>query len=138
MLDHMTFRVADMARSKAFYSAALAPLGYALLFEQAFNGSNVVGFGPREGAHDGEARIDTWLVDGPSPHGGPAATSGCHLAWLAPSRAAVDAFHIAALAAGGRDNGAPGLRPQYHAEYYGAFVIDPDGNNVEAVCHAGG
>ena len=136
MLDHMTFRVADMARSKAFYSAVLAPLGYALLYEQAFDDSNVVGFGQRDGAQSGEAKIDTWLVDGPSPHSGSATTQGCHLAWLAPSRQAVDAFHAAALATGGRDNGAPGLRPVYHPHYYGAFVVDPDGNNVEAVCHA--
>jgi catechol 2,3-dioxygenase-like lactoylglutathione lyase family enzyme len=75
-------------------------------------------------------------MQGPSQHGGPDITRGCHLCWAAPDRAAVDAFHAAALAAGGTDNGAPGLRPHYHAHYYGAFVLDPDGNNVEAVCHA--
>ncbi len=136
MLDHMTFRVADMAISKAFYSAVLAPLGYALLYEQAIDGTLIVGFGQRDGAANGDAKIDTWLVGAHSRHGKPATTSGCHLAWLAPSRLAVDAFHVAALATGGRDNGAPGLRPHYHADYYGAFVIDPDGNNVEAVCHS--
>ena len=135
MIDHMTFRVSDIARSKVFYAAALAPLGYALLFEQQFDGVNVLGFGQPAATPGHEAKIDTWLVDGPSPHGAPA-TTGCHLAWSAPSRAAVDAFHAAALAAGGSDNGAPGLRPHYHAGYYGAFAIDPDGNNVEAVCHA--
>ena len=138
MLDHMSFRVADMARSKAFYSAVLAPLGYSLLFEQASDNGNVVGFGQRQGAEHGDARIDTWLVDGTAPDGLPATTRGCHLAWLAPSREAVDAFHAAALALGARDHGAPGLREHYHANYYGAFVIDPDGNNVEAVCHAPG
>ena len=76
-----------------------------------------------------------WVIDGPSPHGGPPATTGCHLAWRAATRAQVDAFYAAAIAAGGKDNGAPGLRPDYHPHYYGAFVIDPEGNNVEAVCH---
>jgi catechol 2,3-dioxygenase-like lactoylglutathione lyase family enzyme len=135
MIDHMTFRVSDIARSKAFYVAALAPLGYALRFEQQFDGVNVLGFGQTATTPAHVAKIDTWLLDGPSPHGAPI-TTGCHLAWSAPSRAAVDAFHAAALAAGGSDNGAPGLRPHYHADYYGAFVIDPDGNNIEAVCHA--
>jgi len=76
-----------------------------------------------------------WFIDGPSPYGGPAVTSGCHLAWRASSRAQVDAFYQAAMAAGGKDNGAPGLRTDYHPNYYGAFVIDPEGNNIEAVCH---
>lgn len=128
MLDHMTFRVADLARTKAFYAACLAPLGYALKHEFSFDGTQMIGFALGE-------KTDTWFVHGPSPWGGPAATSGCHLAWRAPHRAAVDAFYRAAIAAGGRDNGAPGLRPHYHPHYYGAFVIDPDGNNVEAVCH---
>ncbi|MBX3635033.1 MAG: VOC family protein [Rubrivivax sp.] len=127
MIDHMTFRASDIARTQAFYSAALAPLGYALVYDATHDGHRVLGYG-RDG------RIDTWFVDGPSDgSGGP--TTGCHLAWRAPGRAAVDAFHAAAVAAGGRDNGAPGLRPHYHPDYYGAFVIDPDGNNVEAVCH---
>jgi len=127
-----------MQRSKAFYAAALAPLGYALHFEQCFDGVNILGFGVADAARPGDIKIDTWLVDGPSAHGGPAATRGCHLAWRADTRDAVRAFHAAALAAGGTDNGAPGLRPHYHPDYYGAFVIDPDGNNVEAVCHAAG
>jgi len=87
----------------------------------------VIGFGHPV---DGRMKIDTWLVDNAKP-----LTTGCHLAWLAPDRAAVDAFHRAALAAGGRDNGGPGERAHYHPGYYGAFVIDPDGNNVEAVRH---
>lgn len=135
MIDHMTFRVSDMARSKAFYAAALAPLGYTLGFDQRFGDVQVVGLAHADPSAPGGSRIDTWLVDGPSPHGG-GITTGCHLCWSATDRAAVDAFHAAALAAGGRDNGAPGLRPQYHAHYYGAFVLDPDGNNIEAVCHS--
>jgi catechol 2,3-dioxygenase-like lactoylglutathione lyase family enzyme len=129
MLDHMTFRVRDLAHAKAFYAAALAPLGYQLLHEFEFGGERMAGFATGTGV------ADTWLIAGPSPWQGPVATTGCHLAWRADSRAAVDAFHAAALAAGGRDNGAPGLRPHYHASYYGAFVIDPEGNNIEAVCH---
>jgi catechol 2,3-dioxygenase-like lactoylglutathione lyase family enzyme len=130
MLDHMTFRVSDIARSKAFYAAALAPLGYAVLYEGQFDGANVVGLGIQG---TDTTKIDTWLVDGVSP-----VSTGCHLAWRTDSHAAVDAFHAAALASGGTDNGAPGLRPHYHADYYGAFVVDPDGNNVEAVCHTPG
>ena len=135
MLDHMTFRVRDIAVTKAFYAAALAPLGYTVAYEGSHDGSHMLGFGaPDAGAPKG-VRVDTWFVDGPSPwHGHPVST-GCHLCWRADSRAAVDAFHCAALRHGGKDNGAPGLRPHYHADYYGAFVIDPDGNNVEAVCH---
>jgi len=132
MLDHMTFRVSDIGAAKAFYEAALMPLGYRVAYE-AFHGANVLGFAA-ENEH-GEAAVDTWFVDGPSPHGGPSVTKGCHLCWRAPSRTAVDAFHAAALAAGGKDNGPPGLRPHYHPHYYGAFVIDPEGNNIEAVCH---
>jgi catechol 2,3-dioxygenase-like lactoylglutathione lyase family enzyme len=136
MIDHMTFRVADLARSKVFYVAALAPLGYALCFEERFDDTWIVGLGFADAALPGGRKIDTWLMQGPSQHGGPSVTSGCHLCWAASDRAAVNAFHAAALAAGGTDNGAPGLRPHYHAHYYGAFVLDPDGNNVEAVCHA--
>lgn len=134
MLDHMTFRVTDIERAKAFYSAALAPLGYSVCFEGNF-GMNVLGFAhPDTSMPDGK-RSDVWFVDGPSPYGGPRATTGCHLCWAAETRAQVDAFYRAAIGAGGIDNGAPGLRPQYHPNYYGAFVIDPEGNNIEAVCH---
>lgn len=135
MIDHMTFRVSDMPRSRAFYTAALAPLGYAPCFEERFDDTLIVGLGHPDPAAPGGTKIDTWLMQGPSLHGGPSVTRGCHLCWTAPDRAAVDAFHAAALAAGGTDNGAPGLRPHYHAQYYGAFVLDPGGNNVEAVCH---
>ena len=134
MLDHMTFRVTDIHRAKAFYSQALAPLGYSLSFE-GNHGANIAGFAhPAANEPEGK-KTDVWFIDGPSPHGGVPATTGCHLAWRAQTRAQVDAFHRAAIAAGGKDNGAPGLRPVYHPHYYGAFVIDPEGNNIEAVCH---
>jgi catechol 2,3-dioxygenase-like lactoylglutathione lyase family enzyme len=117
MIDHVGLRVSDFARSKKFFENALAPLGYALIMEFP---DSVAGFGT-------PSRPDFWISQGPV---GPA-----HVAIHSPDRATVDAFHRAALAAGGRDNGAPGLRPEYHPNYYGAFVLDPDGNNVEAVCH---
>jgi predicted lactoylglutathione lyase len=114
----MTLPVADVAASRRFYKAALAPLGFAIAAER----KTAVGFGP-----DGDD--DFWIVPG-----GPT-TPPLHLAFRAATREAVDGFHEAALAHGGRDNGAPGLRPQYHAGYYGAYVFDPDGHNVEAVFH---
>jgi catechol 2,3-dioxygenase-like lactoylglutathione lyase family enzyme len=117
ILDHVSLRVRDVARSRAFYEAALAPLGLSVLMEN--EGS--VGFGAGR-------RAAFWLNPG-SETSGPV-----HVAFVAANRAAVRAFYEAALAAGGVDNGAPGLRPQYHADYYGAFVLDPDGNNAEAVC----
>lgn len=133
MLDHMTFRSQDIERIQRFYTAALQPLGYAVVFDQTIDSNRVIGFS--DTPTDQPAVIDTWLTDGPSPLGGVDATTGCHLCWRAPSRAAVDAFYAAAMAHGGRDNGPPGPRPTYHPHYYGAFFIDPDGNNVEAVCH---
>ena len=124
MLDHIGLPVSDLQRSKTFYCAALAPLGIAPLYELTAaetGGDAFVGFGA--------TRPQFWLGAG-------GALKGClHVAFAARDRAAVDAFHAAALAAGGRDNGAPGLRPHYHAAYYGAFVLDPDGHNVEAVFH---
>ncbi|MFC3108251.1 VOC family protein [Undibacterium arcticum] len=122
MLDHMTFRVADIDTCKAFYEKVLAPLGYGAALEFEHDGVRMLGFSDA-------GKYDTWFVQ-VTPVSGPA-----HIAWRAKSRAAVDAFHAAALAAGGRDNGAPGLREHYHQHYYGAYVLDPDGNNVEAVCH---
>ena len=126
MIDHVGFPVSDYARSKAFYAQALAPLGYVLIMEvtaeQTESGSPAAGFG-RNG------KPDFWI-------GGEGGLKGIlHVAIVADERGAVDAFHRAALAAGGKDNGAPGLRPHYHPSYYGAFVLDPDGHNVEAVCH---
>lgn len=126
MIDHVTLRVDSIARTRDFYAAVLAPLGYLIGYEAKHDGANVLGF-----AKDGH--IDTWFIDSAQPRSGPT-----HVCWRAPDRAAVDAFHAAGLAAGGRDNGAPGLRPHYHPHYYGAFLLDPDGNNVEAVCHEAG
>jgi len=132
MLDHISLRVADYERSKQFYIAALAPLGFTFAMESASSGAGfrrdgIPGFWVRQGEpqHSGDAAAE------PGSCGGPA----IHVAFSSKDRAAVDAFHRAALAAGARDNGAPSLRPQYHANYYGAFVLDPDGYNIEAVCH---
>jgi catechol 2,3-dioxygenase-like lactoylglutathione lyase family enzyme len=124
MIDHIGFPVADYARSKAFYLKALAPLGYALVMEvqQDAKDSPAAGFGAN-------GKPDFWIgAEG-------ALNRSVHIAVVARDRPSVDAFYRAALAAGGEDNGAPGLRPRYHPNYYGAFVLDPDGHNVEAVCH---
>ena len=121
MLDHIGFPVTDYERAKAFYEKALAPLGVTALYEEPGKDSNS-GFG-----ENGKAYFWIWHSETP--------VRGLHVAFTAKSRSTVEAFYRAALAAGGRDNGAPGLRPHYHANYYGAFVLDPDGNNVEAVCH---
>jgi catechol 2,3-dioxygenase-like lactoylglutathione lyase family enzyme len=118
MIDHTGVTVSDVAESKRFYAAALAPLGYSLLME--FEQDAGFGVAPKP---------DFWIGEG-KPHVPPV-----HVAFRAESRRQVDAFYRAALAAGGRDNGAPGLRPNYHENYYGAFVLDPDGHNIEAVCH---
>ena len=118
MIDHVGLGVSDLDRSKAFYQRALDPLGYRPLLER--DGS--VGFG-RDGKPD-------FFIYVNRPLSGPT-----HVAIASPDRATVHAFHAAALAAGGRDNGPPGPRPRYHPHYYGAFVLDPDGNNIEAVCH---
>ncbi len=118
MLDHVSIGVRDLERSTLFYDRALRPLGIVRLYG---DGTTVAGYGI------GRAAM-FWLN---RRHSVPA---GTHVAFAAPDRAAVDAFHAAALAAGGRDHGAPGLRPHYHADYYGGFILDPDGHNVEAVC----
>ena len=126
MIDHVSLSVSDFKRSRAFYEAALAPLGVQLLWEiPSGPGGPVVAVG-----YGRPPRPTFWIAAGPLVSG------PTHVAFSASIRAEVDAFHVAALAAGGRDNGAPGLRPQYDPNYYGAFVLDPDGNNVEAVCHA--
>jgi catechol 2,3-dioxygenase-like lactoylglutathione lyase family enzyme len=126
MLDHIGFTVADMPTSKAFYAAALAPLGLSILMEVLKEET-----GGYEGAGFGSAgKPFFWIGTGDKAKG------GVHVAFNAASRAEVDAFYAAAIAAGGRDNGKPGPRPHYHPNYYGAFVFDPDGNNIEAVCHA--
>jgi catechol 2,3-dioxygenase-like lactoylglutathione lyase family enzyme len=123
MIDHLSVVVSDYARSKAFYLQALAPTGHSQLTElRAASGQESAGFCHADGS-------DLWITQGE------AIAPPIHIAFRVSSRAAVDAFYKAALAAGGRDNGAPGLRPHYHANYYGAFVLDPDGHNIEAVCH---
>lgn len=126
MIDHVGVTVSDFHASKAFYSQALAPLGYTLLHEELSpvltGGHSAAGFGI-------PPKPDFWIASG-KPQLPPV-----HVAFRVGSRARVDAFHAAALAAGGRDNGAPGLRPHFHPHYYGAFVLDPDGHNIEAVCH---
>ncbi|MEQ3710780.1 MAG: VOC family protein [Tateyamaria sp.] len=125
MIDHITFGVLDFDRSTAFYNSAFAPLGVRRVFDvppEHSGGVKVTGYG--------DDRPWFWLAE-------ERATTGMMpIALRADSRAAVDAFHAAALAAGGTDNGPPGLRLHYHADYYGAFVLDPDGHNIEAVCHS--
>jgi catechol 2,3-dioxygenase-like lactoylglutathione lyase family enzyme len=118
VIDHVKLFVADAAASRAFYEASLEPLGYRVMLEPA---PGVVGMGAE--------RPDFWLApaDGTITH--------CHLCFRADSELDVQRFHAAALAAGATDNGQPGPRPHYHQNYYGAFALDPDGNNVEAVYH---
>jgi catechol 2,3-dioxygenase-like lactoylglutathione lyase family enzyme len=118
VLDHVSLPVSKLEQSKRFYEEALSPLGYRLIMEHHISG---VGCGQ-------SAKPDFWIRQG-----APGAT--VHVAFASEERATVDAFHEGAIAAGGHDNGQPGLRPEYHASYYGAFVFDPDGNNIEAVCH---
>jgi catechol 2,3-dioxygenase-like lactoylglutathione lyase family enzyme len=126
MIDHVGFSVSDIARSRAFYDSALEPIGLSMLMEatpdQTESGGTALGYG-----RDGIPFF--WIGDKER------VGEGTHVAFAVESRAEVDAFHAAALAAGGRDNGAPGLRPNYGPDYYAAFVHDPDGANIEAVCH---
>ena len=119
MLDHVGFGVSDYARSKAFYEQALAPLGITLVLEPM---GAAAGFGR-------DRKPFFWI------EAERAAVTELHVAFATEDRATVDAFHAAAIAAGGTDNGAPGVRAIYHPNYYGAYVLDPDGNNIEAVCH---
>jgi catechol 2,3-dioxygenase-like lactoylglutathione lyase family enzyme len=117
-LDHLAFDVSDLASSRRFYAAALRPWG-----AHEVSSKGAFGYGP-------EGSEDLWIAKGrPGPP--------LHIALTAPTRATVDAFHAAGIAAGGKDNGAPGVRGHYHSEYYAAYVLDPDGNNVEAVHHGG-
>ena len=119
MIDHFTLKVSDYARSKPFYVAALEPLGYAVAMEYGGGcGMGVAG------------KPDLWLVQDLEN------TRPMHFAFHTEDRGVVEAFHEAAMQAGGRDNGPPGIRKDYHPNYYGAFVLDPDGHNVEVVCHA--
>ncbi len=124
MIDHVGINVSDWGKAKAFYDAAMGAIGARLLVVvpmEHTGGVHVGGYGRQ--------KPDFWLHEGGET--GP----GRHYAFTVQSRAEVDAFYRAGMAAGGRDNGAPGPRPHYHPDYYGAFVLDPDGNNVEAVCH---
>jgi catechol 2,3-dioxygenase-like lactoylglutathione lyase family enzyme len=126
MIDHVSMEVSDLARARAFYDAALAPLGYA----RHFDIDDASGYGLPLTAPLKEQALPFWIGRADR-----AVAANGHVCFAAPSRDAVVAFHRAALAAGGRDNGKPGLRPQYHASYYAAFIIDPDGNRIEAVRH---
>jgi catechol 2,3-dioxygenase-like lactoylglutathione lyase family enzyme len=119
MFDHVLVKVKDLNSSKRFYTAALAPLGFSVQYDA----DGMLGFGPKDAPA-------LWFAKAKGETNGPV-----HLAFVAKDRAAVQAFYAAALPAGGKDNGKPGLRPEYHANYYGGFVKDPDGNNIEAVCH---
>jgi catechol 2,3-dioxygenase-like lactoylglutathione lyase family enzyme len=124
MFDHVKFGCSDYAASKAFFLRALEPLGVTVASE------GVPTYGIELSQPEGKSSLCLFQTeDKPAP---------LHIAFVADSREQVDAFHRAALEAGGRDNGAPGLRPHYHANYYAAFVIGPDGHNIEAVCHAPG
>lgn len=125
MIDHLGITISDPIKSRHFYDKALAPCGYQMLYEvpkEYTDGKVVLGYGVAP-------KPDFWISEGKanSPH--------VHIAFRVDSRKQVDEFYKAAMAAGGKDNGAPGLRPHYHAHYYGAFVLDPDGHNIEAVCH---
>ncbi len=126
MLDHIGLVVSNVERARVFFDAALAPLGMSRLIDLP---KEVTGHEPVYGYGAG-GKPDFWISQGASP------TAGLHVAFVAPTRADVDAFYAAAMKAGARDNGGPGLRPHYHPNYYGAFVFDFDGHNVEAVCHA--
>ena len=124
MIHHIDIAVADLSRSRAFYLHALAPLGLTVVMEFTnHSGQQLIGFGTPPDP-------EFWIRDG-----GPM-DMHIHIAFLASTRAAVDAFHAAAIGAGGQDNGAPGLRPRYAENYYAAFVLDPDGHNIEALCRS--
>jgi len=126
MIDHTGINVTDLDRSKRFYAAVLASLGYSVRLELP----GAVGFGDGDPAQGADPGGDFWIAAG-APF-----VPRSHIAFRARDAAQVSAFYQAALAAGGRDNGAPGPRPHYHLGYYAAFVLDPDGYNIEAVCHA--
>lgn len=128
MIDHLSLPVSDFARSKAFYLAALEPVGYRAVMELSREQIPQLPVERTIGLGVGH-KPDLWLRPSAEPF------QPTHVAIRAESRAQVEAFHAAALAAGGEDNGAPGLRPHYHPSYYGAFVLDPDGYNLEVVCH---
>lgn len=128
MIDHLSTYATDFSKTQRFYEAAFAPLGYGMQmnlvaeWNPEFPTQRLCAFGP-------QGKPAFWVIEAKTP------ATPRHVAFAAPSRDAVDRFFQEALAHGGKDNGAPGLRPLYHEHYYGAFVLDPDGNNVEAVCH---
>jgi catechol 2,3-dioxygenase-like lactoylglutathione lyase family enzyme len=124
MFSHVTLGTADLTRARAFYAPVMATLD----ISEPFTLPHTLVFGDMHG--------DKLFVGAPYDGGSPSHGNGTHVALRAPTRAAVDAFHAAALANGGIDEGAPGLRPHYHPSYYGAYVRDPDGNKLQAVCHA--
>jgi catechol 2,3-dioxygenase-like lactoylglutathione lyase family enzyme len=125
MLDHVSLGVTDLARSQRFYDAVLRPLGLVRTLDFEDRGSD-------HGAAAGQLGVEFTITR----EAAPAASAGAHLCFRAPDRAAVRAFHAVALIAGGHDDGSPGTRPQYHPDYYAAFVRDPDFHRIEAVCHA--
>lgn len=129
MIDHLSLAVADIARSRAFYDRVMPALGARRMQDMEEEGYLASGYGSREG--EPVFWVGAARVPGPPPP----VPEGQHVALAAPDRAAVDAFYVAAIAAGATDNGGPGLRPHYHPNYYAAFVIDPDGHHLEAVCH---
>ena len=126
MLDHISLGTANLARARKFYDAALKPLGYKMVLP-------VPGYGYGYGGAKGDAKF--WIGLPLAKRRKPRASAGTHVAFVAENRKAVDAFYKAAIRAGAKDNGKPGLRPEYHANYYGAFVFDPEGHAIEAVCH---
>ena len=134
MIDHMGVTVRDLQAAKAFYDAAFEPLGVSIVMSvtaEETGGSAHLGYGPNADGRDIQAgKPSFWAGEGEVP------TGPMHVAFVAADRGQMDAFYAAALAAGGTDNGPPGVRPHYHPNYYAAFVLDPDGRNIEAVCHA--
>jgi catechol 2,3-dioxygenase-like lactoylglutathione lyase family enzyme len=128
MIDHLTLQVSDYEKSRDFYARALAALGYTVLME--FTPEQIPQLPARFCGLGADRKPDLWLRESKTP------TTPLHLAFTAKSRAVVTAFHAAALAAGAKDNGAPGVRTEYHPNYFGAFVTDLNGHNLEAVCHA--
>lgn len=131
MLDHVSIGVRDLARARAFYDAVLATLGCACVHTVDVPGQGVVA----HGYGDHPEKPVFWIGVPQHLESGANESGGAHVAFVARARREVDAFHEAVLAKGGRDNGGPGLRPEYHANYYGAFAFDPDGNKIEACCH---
>jgi catechol 2,3-dioxygenase-like lactoylglutathione lyase family enzyme len=130
MIDHVSIGVSDLGKAKDFYDAVLKPLGYACVYTVDIPGQGVIAHGY------GEADKPSFWIGKPEKLDADSnAKGGTHVAFQAKSRKSIDQFHAAALKAGARDNGAPGLRPHYHPDYYGAFAYDPDGNKIEACCH---